>query len=67
MKVERVLNEAQQRAKDEADRVEEARVLAEKGNNKRERALMDMMSGVLQVRREDLLKIVSEHLVEVKG
>ena len=67
MKVERVLNEAQQRAKDEADRVEEARVLAEKGNNKRERALMDMMSGVLQVRREDLLKIVSEHLVEVKS
>ena len=38
--------------------MEEERKAAAKGDNKRERALMDMMGGVLEVKKEDILKQV---------
>lgn len=58
MKVERVLSEQQQREKGEKDKKEEEKRLLEQLNNKRERGLNDMMNGVLQVKREDVLSIV---------
>nr|CAB3230199.1 WD repeat-containing protein 96-like [Phallusia mammillata] len=54
--VERVLSEEQKREKEEEERVEEERKAAAKGDNKRERALVDMMGGVLEVKKEDMLK-----------
>ena len=62
MTVERVLSEKQQREMEEQQRLEEARKAAEKSDNKRERALMDMMGGVLEVKKEDMLKQVSFHM-----
>ena len=59
--MERVLSEKQQREMEEQQRLEEARKAAEKSDNKRERALMDMMGGVLEVKKEDMLKQVSFH------
>lgn len=58
MEVERVLSEQQQIEKDEKEKKEEEKRLLEQLNNKRERGLNDMMNGVLQVKREDVLAIV---------
>ncbi|XP_078484359.1 cilia- and flagella-associated protein 43 [Ciona intestinalis] len=54
--VERVLSKEQQKEKEEQERVEQERKEAAKQDNKRERALTDMMGGVLEVKKEDALK-----------
>ncbi len=56
VEVERVLTEEQQALLDEQRRLEEARK-ANKGDNARDRALLEMMDGVLEVKSEDVLKI----------
>ena len=53
------MSEEQKRELEEQERLEEERKAAAKGENKRERALMDMMGGVLEVKKEDILKQVS--------
>ena len=58
MKLERILSEQQQREREEKQKKEDKRRLEELSNNKRERGLNDMMNGVLQVKREDVLAIV---------
>ncbi|CAK8681425.1 cilia- and flagella-associated protein 43-like [Clavelina lepadiformis] len=54
--VERVLSEEQIKEKEEQERLDDERKAAAKGDNKRERALGDMMGGVLEVKKEDILK-----------
>lgn len=56
VEVERVLTEEQQALLDEQRRQEEERK-ANKGDNARDRALLEMMDGVLEVKSEDVLKI----------
>lgn len=56
--VERVLSLEQQKQFDEEKTQEEARLDAAKKDNKRERGLQDMMGGVLEVKKEDILKHV---------
>lgn len=56
VEVERVLTEEQQALLEEERRLEEAR-RANKGDNARDRALLEMMDGVLEVKSEDVLKI----------
>ena len=58
IKVERYLTAEQQKAAEEKKRLDEERLLRERGNNWRERGLNDMMNGVLEIRREDELKKV---------
>ena len=53
------MSEEQKRELEQQERLEEERKAAAKGENKRERALMDMMGGVLEVKKEDILKQVS--------
>uniref|UniRef100_H2Y9U8 Uncharacterized protein n=1 Tax=Ciona savignyi TaxID=51511 RepID=H2Y9U8_CIOSA len=54
--VERVLSKEQEQEKEEQERMEQERKEAAKQDNKRERALQDMMGGVLEVKKEDVLK-----------
>lgn len=56
--VERVLSLEQQKQFEEEKKQEEARLEAAKKDNKRERGLQDMMGGVLEVKKEDILKQV---------
>ena len=57
--VERVYSEEEKKEIEEQQRVEEEKKAAAKGDNKRERALQDMMGGVLEVKKEDILKQVT--------
>ena len=56
MKVEKYLTPEQQKAKEEFEKAEEERRRRERGDNARERALDQMMGGVLEIRKEDELK-----------
>ncbi|XP_070772213.1 cilia- and flagella-associated protein 43 [Enoplosus armatus] len=47
----------EQKEEEERKKMEEQRRLAAKGNNVRETALDDMMDGVLEVKKEDILKM----------
>ncbi|XP_071336498.1 cilia- and flagella-associated protein 43 isoform X2 [Trachinotus anak] len=47
----------EQKKEEERKKLEEQRRLAAKGDNCRERALNDMMDGVLEVKKEDILKM----------
>ncbi|XP_030012526.1 cilia- and flagella-associated protein 43 [Sphaeramia orbicularis] len=47
----------EQREEEERKRLEEQRRFAAKGDNSREKALDDMMDGVLEVKKEDVLKM----------
>ncbi|KAI3363278.1 hypothetical protein L3Q82_011908 [Scortum barcoo] len=47
----------EQKKEEERKKLEEQRRLAAKGDNVRERALDDMMDGVLEVKKEDILKM----------
>lgn len=53
-----MLSKEQQQLRDIEKLEEEARIEAARGDNKRERALVDMMDGVLEVKKEDILKQV---------
>ncbi|XP_064418936.1 cilia- and flagella-associated protein 43 [Latimeria chalumnae] len=57
IKVEKFLTPEQKAKAEEQARIEEERRLANKSDNARERALNDMMGGVLEVKKEDLLKM----------
>ncbi|XP_033885994.1 cilia- and flagella-associated protein 43 isoform X1 [Acipenser ruthenus] len=57
IKVEKYLTTEQKRKAEELAKIEEQRRLAAKGDNARERALDDMMGGVLEVKKEDILKM----------
>lgn len=54
--VEKVLSMEQQKVLVEEQRQEQIRLDAAKSDNKRERGLNDMMGGVLEVKKEDILK-----------
>lgn len=56
MKVEKYLTPEQKKAKEEFEAAEEERRKREKGDNARERALDQMMGGVLEIKKEDELK-----------
>jgi len=56
VKVEKYLTPEQQKAKEEFEKSEEERRKREQGDNARERALDQMMGGVLEIRKEDELK-----------
>ncbi|KAK1164357.1 cilia- and flagella-associated protein 43 isoform X1 [Acipenser oxyrinchus oxyrinchus] len=57
IKVEKYLTPEQKRKAEELAKIEEQRRQAAKGDNARERALDDMMGGVLEVKKEDILKM----------
>ncbi|KAF4090507.1 hypothetical protein AMELA_G00052090 [Ameiurus melas] len=57
IKVEKYLTPEQRQREEEQRKEEEQRRLAEKGDNIKERALDDMMSGVLEVKKEDILRL----------
>ncbi|KAL2083728.1 hypothetical protein ACEWY4_021501 [Coilia grayii] len=57
IKVEKFLSPEQRQKEEEQRKEEEERRLKAKGDNIRERALDDMMGGVLEVKREDILKM----------
>ncbi|XP_069467846.1 cilia- and flagella-associated protein 43 [Ambystoma mexicanum] len=57
IKVEKYLTPEQKARADEQARIDEERRLAAQADNAKQRALMDMMNGVLEVRREDLFKV----------
>ena len=59
MKVERHLTVEQRKKLEEEQQAEEERRLREKGDNWRDRGLDLMMGGVLEVKKEDVLKKVS--------
>ena len=67
VQVERILNEEEQKKKDEEDRIAEEKKRLGSKDDKRLRGLKDMMNGVLQVRKEDLLKLVCCVLVILKN
>ncbi|XP_058242609.1 cilia- and flagella-associated protein 43 isoform X1 [Hemibagrus wyckioides] len=56
-KVEKYLTPEQRQREEEQRKEEEQKRLGEKGDNLRERALDDMMDGILEVKKEDLLKM----------
>ncbi|XP_058508068.1 cilia- and flagella-associated protein 43 isoform X2 [Solea solea] len=56
IKAEKFLT-AEQKREEERKKLEEQRRLAAKGDNSRERALHDMMEGMLEVKEEDILKM----------
>ncbi|XP_077865529.1 LOW QUALITY PROTEIN: cilia- and flagella-associated protein 43-like [Saccoglossus kowalevskii] len=56
VKVEKYISPEQRSKLEEEERKEEERLLREKGDNARERALDMMMGGVLEVKKEDELK-----------
>ena len=60
VKVERHLTEAQRKKLEEEQKAEEERRLREKGDNWRDRGLDLMMGGVLEVKKEDVLKKVGK-------
>ncbi|KAK3572842.1 hypothetical protein QTP86_008249 [Hemibagrus guttatus] len=57
IKVEKYLTPEQRQREEEQRKVEEQRRLGEKGDNLRERALDDMMGGILEVKKEDILRM----------
>ncbi|MCI4376303.1 hypothetical protein PGIGA_G00187010 [Pangasianodon gigas] len=57
IKVEKYLTPEQRQREEEQRKEEEQRRLAAKGDNIRERALDDMMGGVLEVKKEDILSM----------
>ncbi|KAG7463025.1 hypothetical protein MATL_G00190910 [Megalops atlanticus] len=57
IKVEKYLTPEQKLKAEELRKAEEQRRLAAKGDNIRERALDDMMGGVLEMKKEDILKM----------
>nr|XP_015203067.1 PREDICTED: cilia- and flagella-associated protein 43 [Lepisosteus oculatus] len=57
IKVEKYLTPEQKQKAEELAKTEEQKRLASKGDNARERALDDMMGGVLEVKKEDILKM----------
>ncbi|XP_063047759.1 cilia- and flagella-associated protein 43 isoform X2 [Engraulis encrasicolus] len=57
IKVEKYLSPEQRQREEEQKKEEEERRLKAKGDNIRERALDDMMGGVLEVKKEDILKM----------
>ena len=56
MTVEKYLTPEQKKAKEEFEKAEEERRRREQGDNARERALDQMMGGVLEIKKEDELK-----------
>ncbi|KAK3553990.1 hypothetical protein QTP70_019031 [Hemibagrus guttatus] len=56
-KVEKYLTPEQRQREEEQRKEEEQRQLIEKEDDSRERALDDMMGGILEVKREDILKM----------
>ncbi|KAM3862960.1 cilia- and flagella-associated protein 43-like [Diretmus argenteus] len=56
IKVERYLPPKQKKTEEERKNLEEQRSLAAKSDNIKQRALADMMSGQLEVKKEDILK-----------
>ncbi|XP_038613465.1 cilia- and flagella-associated protein 43 [Tachyglossus aculeatus] len=57
IKVEKYLSPAQRAKVELMERLELERRLAAQGDDARKRALMDMMGGVLEVKKEDILKM----------
>ncbi|KAK3573510.1 hypothetical protein QTP86_026032 [Hemibagrus guttatus] len=57
IKVEKYLTPEQRQREEEQRKEEEQRRLIEKEDDSRERALDDMMGGILEVKREDILKM----------
>ncbi|XP_017552052.1 cilia- and flagella-associated protein 43 isoform X1 [Pygocentrus nattereri] len=57
IKVEKYLTPEQRQIEEEQRKEEEQRQLAAKGDNIRERALDDMMGGVLELKKEDILRM----------
>uniref|UniRef100_A0ABM5G1Z5 Cilia- and flagella-associated protein 43 n=1 Tax=Pogona vitticeps TaxID=103695 RepID=A0ABM5G1Z5_9SAUR len=57
IKVEKYLTPVQKAKEKIMARVEHKRRLAAQGDNARERGLMDMMNGVLEIKKEDILKM----------
>uniref|UniRef100_A0A6I8PG16 Cilia- and flagella-associated protein 43 n=1 Tax=Ornithorhynchus anatinus TaxID=9258 RepID=A0A6I8PG16_ORNAN len=60
VKVEKYLTPAQRAKVELMERLELERRLAAQGDDARKRALMDMMGGVLEVKKEDVLKMVPQ-------
>ncbi|KAM9061459.1 cilia- and flagella-associated protein 43-like [Sarcophilus harrisii] len=58
IKVERILTPWEKEQAELAEKLERERLLLSQRDNARRRALMDMMGGVLEVRREDILRMV---------
>ncbi|XP_036430574.1 cilia- and flagella-associated protein 43 [Colossoma macropomum] len=56
IKIEKYLTPEQRQREEEQRKEEEQRQLAAKGDNIRERALDDMMGGVLELKKEDILR-----------
>ncbi|XP_019644439.1 PREDICTED: cilia- and flagella-associated protein 43-like isoform X1 [Branchiostoma belcheri] len=56
VKVEKYVSPEEQKVIDQQKKKEEERRLKEQGDNARERGLVDMMGGVLEVKKEDELK-----------
>jgi len=56
--VEKYYTPEQRKAMEKAAKEEEERRARERGDNARERALNDMMGGVLEIKKEDELKKV---------
>ena len=63
MKFEKFLT-PEQRKLEEEKKKEEERLLKEKGDNVRERALDQMMGGVLEIKKEDELKKVGARKIK---
>uniref|UniRef100_A0A7N6ANC1 Cilia- and flagella-associated protein 43 n=1 Tax=Anabas testudineus TaxID=64144 RepID=A0A7N6ANC1_ANATE len=57
IKAEKYLTPEQKKKEEERKKLEEHRHLAAKEDNSRERALDDMMDGVLEVKKDDILKM----------
>ncbi|KAM4607453.1 cilia- and flagella-associated protein 43 [Polymixia lowei] len=57
IKVEKYLTSEQKKKEEERKKLEEQRRLAAKGDDVRARALDDMMAGVVEVKKEDILKM----------
>ena len=60
--VEKYYTPEQQKAMEKKKKEEEERKARERGDNARERALNDMMGGVLEIKKEDELKKVGGYL-----
>ena len=58
MKVEKYYTPEQRKAMEKKEKEEEERRARERGDNARDRALNDMMGGVLEIKKEDELKKV---------
>ena len=53
---EKYISPAERKRLEEAEKAEKERLLRERGDNPRERGLMEMMGGVLEVKKEDELR-----------